>query len=527
MATIRTKLTLLIMAASAMSVLCACLLFYYLIGLHLQRAYRKDLESLADILGHNCAASLAFDVPEDATTVLASIDSRESVFAIRLYDKDGNLFASYDNVPGLKKHQAFFPEVIPDDPRHLKIERPIILKDGSTVGKIVLYDNFQEIAASKKKGILILIATGAASLAAALLLASFLQAVISRPLGLLTEAVQQLAAGDFSARHRIPTRRTDEIGLLSTAFVDMGNKLEDSYSQLAASNQNLEKRVAARTEALQRAMHDLTRSQTQLIQSEKMVAIGHLVAGVAHEINNNINFIACAIPSLMRLNQRLSDQLTSQAPLNRDQLGKTTQLIDNLLHNAEEGVRRTIKIVQDLNAFARPSRGEFSELDIHQELEMVLTLLRYELKGRVEVHRDFTPGLPPVLCLRDQISQVFMNILRNASQAIADQGHIRIQTWRQDDSVRVRFQDSGGGIPLEIQPMIFDPFFTTKDVGKGTGLGLSISYGIVKNHGGDIWVESSTPQGTSFVVSLPLRQNGQSLPSAISITAPGEGGQPA
>ncbi len=500
--TIRTKLSLFVMATSTMAVLLVCLMFYGLVARHFQLAYQQDLRTLTTIVGHTCKAALVFNVPEDADTVMDSLKSRPSIVAARLYDQRHHLFAAYPRKDG--------PAAPPPDPRTtLTIEQPITLDDGTVIGTIVVHDDIRDLAVSKQKGLAFLAVAGIVALGATFFLASFLQNFISRPLLALTTAVQRLAAGDFTARHRIRIHSQDEVGMLSAAFVDMSQRLEESHLKLAEYSISLEKRVVDRTRKLQQAVDDLTKSQEQLIQSEKMVALGQLVAGVAHEVNNNINFISGAIPSIDRLTSQLARQCAAyheQRPEACAEHEQTAQKIRTLLANAQMGVQRTAKIVLDLNRFARPSHGRLTRTDVHQELEMVLTLLRYELQERIAVELDLAPDLPPVVCHQDQINQVYMNILRNAIQAISGNGTIRIRTWFAQGMVHISFADSGHGIPEAIRGKIFDPFFTTKEEGEGTGLGLSISYGIIRNHHGEIILDAAGEQGTTFILRIPPDQ---------------------
>lgn len=520
--TIKNKLTAILMATSAMAVALVCLTFYFLEAKHFQKTYLRDMENLAHIVGHNCTAALLFNVPEDAESVLGSLHSRQSVIAAHLYDTAHRLFATYKNTDTVVHTPSAHQELTLDPERYMKFERPITLNDGTIVGRIVIYDDIREITLSKQKGMLILAVVGIVAMLAAFLLASFLQNIISHPLLALTAAVQRLASGDFASRHEIHVQSQDEVGMLSAAFVDMSQKLENSYAQLEAYSQELEKRVAARTEELQQALHDLTKSQEQLIQSEKMVALGHLVAGVAHEINNNINFIAGAVPSVARLTQELAAHLNEDgaAPqATRDKSHEILLKIDSLLHNAEVGVQRTTKIVSELNTFARPSQGRLSYVDIQQEIDMVLTLLRFQLRDRIEVRQEFPADLPLVPCLRDQMNQVYMNVLRNAIQAIPDKGAIVIRAWLADDMVNISVTDSGCGIADAVRNNIFHPFFTTKNVGEGTGLGLSISYSIMKSHHGEIVVESTGSAGTTFILRLPVTPPRQTPASPLALFA--------
>ncbi|MDD5758448.1 MAG: ATP-binding protein [Desulfobulbaceae bacterium] len=505
--TIKNKVTLLLMMTSGTAVGLVCLMFYFLVAQSFQKNYHTDLNNLVEIVGSNCTAALLFNVPEDAEAILDSFKNRSSILSVRLYDRKHNLFASYDKSPSVvDPHKATLLSRLEPE-KSVKIEWPITLQNGTIAGRIIVYDDIRGIGISNKKWIIILSSAGFIAMIAAFFLARLLQNIISRPLLTLTNAVQKLASGDFEAGHDIRVNSYDEIGQLSTAFINMNRKLQNSYAELEAYNQNLEQRVALRTEELQKAVSDLTKSQAQLIQSEKMVAVGHLVAGVAHEINNSLNFISGAIPAVAMLTKKISQQLGDEAKQTQPDFSNIKQIIskiETLLSNAETGVQRTAKIVSDLNTFARPNQGHFQPTDIRQEIEMIITLLHYDLRNRIEVVTDFSADLPLVSCLRDQMNQVYMNILRNAIHAISDKGTIWIKTAIDGEMAVISFRDSGCGIPDSAKTQIFNPFFSTKKVGEGTGLGLSISYGIIRNHHGEITVDSTLNQGTTITLHLPI-----------------------
>jgi signal transduction histidine kinase len=170
--------------------------------------------------------------------------------------------------------------------------------------------------------------------------------------------------------------------------------------------------------------------------------------------------------------------------------------------NNEVATERITKIVWSLKNFARLDEAERKPANIHEGIESTLTVLQHQLKNRIRIVTEFG-DLPEIVCHPNQLNQVFMNILVNASQAIAVRGTITIKTWRESDTVNVSIADTGTGISSEHLSKVFDPGFTTKGVGIGTGLGLSICYKIIKEHGGDIEVESSEA-GTTFIITLPI-----------------------
>jgi signal transduction histidine kinase len=278
----------------------------------------------------------------------------------------------------------------------------------------------------------------------------------------------------------------------------------------------------------------LSNAQQQLVQSERLASIGQLAAGVAHEINNPVGYIFSNIGTLERYIADLFRMLAAYeaaevqlagTPTGREvaelresiELGYLKEDIPNLMAETLEGVRRVRKIVQDLKDFSRvDARQDWEWTNLHQGLDSTLNIVNNELKYKAEVVREYGQ-LPEVQCLASELNQVFMNLLVNAAHAIEKaRGTIVLRTGTheaegQGPQVWVEISDDGCGIAPEQLQRIFDPFFTTKPVGKGTGLGLSLSYGIVQKHHGRIEVRSQPGQGTTFRVTLPVRQAGEAL----------------
>jgi len=250
-------------------------------------------------------------------------------------------------------------------------------------------------------------------------------------------------------------------------------------------------------------MSQKTREQelaAQLIQSEKMAALGLLVAGVAHEINTPMG----AIHSNNDIMRRAVTKIRSViGPNPAGDVGRLLDILDEVARNNEIATDRIMHIVRSLKNFARLDEAERKKVDIHEGIESTLMLLEHEMKNRIRVVKQFG-DIPEIECFPNQLNQVFMNILVNASHAIRDRGEITIRTWKDGETVKICIRDTGTGIPPEHLSKIFDPGFTTKGVGVGTGLGLSICYKIVQDHHGTIEVESSK-QGTTFTITLPLK----------------------
>ncbi|NUS38322.1 MAG: sensor histidine kinase [Lysobacter sp.] len=281
-----------------------------------------------------------------------------------------------------------------------------------------------------------------------------------------------------------------------------------------------EAELTQRHDELQRTYHRLASTQEQLLQAEKMASIGQLAAGVAHEINNPIGYVHSNLGTLREYCGALTALIEAYAaecaaddaaaPLRRLRerldidfiLGDLPQLLDE----SREGIERVTKIVQDLKEFSHVGRDEqMRPADLHKGLDSTLNIVWNELKYKVQLEKHYGE-LPQVECHASELNQVFMNLLINAGQAIAERGTIVLATGVDEDRVWVSIADSGCGIPEEAMQRIFDPFFTTKPIGRGTGLGLAIAYRIVAKHHGRIEVQSRPGFGSTFRVVLPLKQ---------------------
>ncbi len=265
--------------------------------------------------------------------------------------------------------------------------------------------------------------------------------------------------------------------------------------------EELERQVAERTRELQR-------SHAQLLQQEKMAALGQLVAGIAHEMHTPIGTITSNADiltrSLARLRQFFSGEGCPESVRNNPELTRVVGIVEEISRVNQLASDRIIAIVRSLRNFARLDEAEVKSADLHEGIESTLTLVHHQLRNRIKVERQFGQ-IPRIPCHANQLNQVFMNMLVNASHAIQGTGTITIRTFREDDMVKIQISDTGSGIRPENLHRIFDPGFTTKGVGVGTGLGLSICYKIIQEHGGRIDVQSEVGRGTTFTISLPVQ----------------------
>lgn len=272
-------------------------------------------------------------------------------------------------------------------------------------------------------------------------------------------------------------------------------------------------------------LDELQRAQNQLIQSEKLAAIGQLAAGVAHEINNPIGYVNSNISAMERYITDLlkiisayeeveSNKLIDEgAARNIHALKEELELnyirndIIDLISESKEGIERVKGIVNDLKDFSHVDEEEWQWADLHRGLDATLNIVRNEVKYKAEVVKEYG-DLPDIECIPSQLNQVFMNMLVNAAQAIEERGVITLRTMTIDEQwVCVEISDTGAGIKAENLNRLFESFFTTKPVGQGTGLGLSLSYEIVKKHAGHIEVVSEVGKGSTFSITLPIRKN--------------------
>jgi signal transduction histidine kinase len=358
---------------------------------------------------------------------------------------------------------------------------------------------------------------------------------ISQPVIELTQVVQEFAQGNLKKQASVMSN--NEIGQLEKSFNRMAAQLETSFQTIKEREQELTIAKEQLEKVLAEAQQEAHQLAAQLIQSEKMSSLGQLVAGVAHEINNPINFI---YGNLTPAKEYIEDLLTLLKLYQQHYPHPVTEIRDEaeamdinflmadlpkLLNSMGIGAKRITEIVRSLRTFSRLDESEMKAVNIHEGIDSTLMILEHRLKATserpaIEVVKKYS-NLPLVECYAGQLNQVFMNIIANAVDALEEgkiknflalealQIHIYTEL-KNDNEVVIHIRDNGVGVPEKLKKLLFDPFFTTKPIGKGTGLGLSISYKIVtEQHHGKLECLSTPGKGTEFIISIPLYQNQQ------------------
>ena len=420
------------------------------------------------------------------------------------------------------------------------------IRPNSVGGLLLKYDLTPAKRITRQKVVITIFTELGFTLVVMVALILMLRIWLSRPLEYLQDLVNKISHGDFATEIKISgngelaelgiavdrmqknlKKATEERDNNEKALLDDIAKRKQLEIELARHKNRLEELVKERTRDLEETIKRLQETQSQLVQSEKLASLGILTAGIAHEMNNPINYINSSIISLEMLAGDLIEVIKLYETINPENIytkldevkefkenisfSDTLEGVTVLSNNIKVGAKKTADIIRSLRIFSRSDNDKLALADINENIDSTLILLHSQYKDRIEIIKKYDK-LPMLKCFPGKLNQVFMNLLANAIQAISGNGEIIIKTLYmpsgnfdfKKECIFISIQDNGLGIPLEIQNKIFEPFFTTKEIGKGTGLGLSISYGIIEQHKGKMEFSSEEGKGTEFKIYIPI-----------------------
>ncbi len=502
----RHRVTLILMLISGCALLVACCAFVVYDVVTFRQQMAVDLHTLAEIIGDNCTAALAFNDRRVAEEVLGALRAKPNIISADLFGRKGQPFAGYPagHLPVADRSSVGLDDTTRFESATLILAHPIVL-DGEPAGRLVLRSNLADLDHRLRRHGATIGAVLLGCMLFTFLLSWRLQALVSRPIVELADTARTVSANeDYSVRALY--EGNDEVADLTRSFNEMLSQIQGRDRALQQAHDELEVRVEERTRQLRQEITErqqteqaLRSSEEELRQSQKMEAVGRLAGGIAHDFNNLLTVITGYGQILLA---RLPEGDTLRTPA--EEIGRASA--------------RAASLTRQLLAFSRKQLLEPKVIEINTLVANVELMLRRLIGEDIQLISDLDPRSGWVKADPGQIEQVLVNLAVNSRDAMPQGGRLTIATGSRAIGpseaspnlglpagayVLIRVTDTGMGMSDDLQSRIFEPFFTTKEKGKGTGLGLSTVYGIVKQSGGMIEVESAPGRGATFRILLP------------------------
>lgn len=510
--TLKTKIWLTVL--SVVMMFAFFILFYFPIQQekYLLKNFNKEIQNLANTVALGVKIAITEQNFEGVQTAIDFVKGDPHLRFISILQTDTIWNDNHSSYNIKRTVFKTYPDGINIDVNQTSNDS-IIVKESSfntslMNGSILLGFSTNEIVDSKKQIRLTSLAVSLIVFIVGILIGFWLARNISVPVLALRDAANRVGEGDLS--QRVNNYSRDEIGELGVAFNRMVNDLEKAQEEIKSSNIAL----AKANDELQLTVENLKSTQAQLIQSEKMASLGQLTAGIAHEIQNPLNFVN----NFSELSAELIQEYEASETTNEDKIEIIKDIRSNLEKIAHHG-KRADRIVKGMLMHSREQKGEKIPVKINQQLEEDTTIAFHGIRAKnssfqCEIVKDFDDKIDKVNIIPQDINRVVINLLNNAFYAVSERANnenepnwkptVIVSTKHLIDVISIGIEDNGTGISDEVKEKIFNPFFTTKPTGEGTGLGLSICYDIIKSHGGEIKVQSEYGKGTKFTIDLKI-----------------------
>lgn len=525
---LKTKILLTVLAIVLLFTVFSLLYFPSQQGRTLLSNYSNEVQNQAKTIALGASIALSEQNFKGIQTAMDFVKENEELKFVALIQKDSiwnEAHTSYTIkdtvVVAYPDDQSFNKDLQSND--SLIVKRAPFKTD-IMEGDIMLVVRTDSIKSRQKKIWVTALLVSGAIFIIGMLIGLWLSRNISHPVQALRKAAKRVGEGDLSPV--AASRSKDEIGELSIAFNNMVGDIKklseltlaqekEKQALLASQNEELEKQVEERTVELRQSLENLKTTQTQLVQAEKMASLGELTAGIAHEIQNPLNFVN----NFSDLNAELLDELQQELEAgNKEEVLKILQDLKENEKKITHHGKRADAIVKGMLQHSRSSSGVKEPTDINALCDEYLRLAYHGLRAKdktfnAALKTDYGETVGKINVMPQDMGRVILNLINNAFYAVSEKRKqgisgfepaITVSTKKMNDKIEISVKDNGNGIPPKILDKIFQPFFTTKPTGQGTGLGLSLSYDIVKAHGGELKVETKEEAGTTFIIQLPI-----------------------